>query len=161
MAPELLPRLPTLKENVMRRARRSYLFLFLLSGPTYLSAQAAPTKHQIAALEDAWIQAVIKRDAAAFNRLLGPDFVYTEDHRIYTKDQLIKEITTGSDTVTSGRNEDLVVRVHGTTAIATGWLILAGRGGAASFERRYRYTDTWLKTGGRWRVIAAHDYLKP
>jgi ketosteroid isomerase-like protein len=146
--------------NPMRRARWSLLVLVMLSAPTCLAAQAA-AKRQIAALEDAWIQAVIKRDAAAFNRLLHPDFVYTEDDRVYTKEKLIKEVTTGSDTVTSGRNEDLVVRVHGNTAIATGWLVLIGRGSAGAFERHYRYTDTWLKTGARWRVIAAQDYLKP
>ena len=120
-------------------------------------------KRTIAALEEQWITAVIKRDAAAFDRLLAPAFVYTEDDRVYTKAQLIKEVTTGSDTVTSGRNEDLVVRVHGNTAIATGWLVLIGRGATGAFERRYRYTDTWQRAaaGSRWRVIAAQDYLKP
>ena len=144
----------------MRRARWSLLLLVMLSAPTHLAAQAA-AKRKIAALEDGWIQAVIKRDAGAFIQLLEPDFVYTEDDRVYTKAKLIKELTTGSDTVTSGRNEDLEVHLHGTTAIATGWLILIGRGRSGAFERRYRYTDTWLKTGARWRVIAAQDYLKP
>ena len=119
-------------------------------------------QRRITALEDTWIQEVIKRDAAAFNRLLAPGFVYTEDDRVYSKAQLIKEVTTGSDTVTAGRNEDLVVRVHGSTAIATGWLVLLGRGAHGGFERRYRYTDTWQRSnGGAWRVIAAQDYLKP
>lgn len=123
----------------------------------------AAAKRRIAALEDAWVQAVIKRDAAAFNRLLAPDFVYSEDDRLYTKAQLIAEVTTGTDTVTAGRNEDLVVRIHGQTAIATGWLVLVGRGAKGPFERRYRYTDTWQRVGNsnNWRVIAAHDYLKP
>jgi ketosteroid isomerase-like protein len=145
----------------MRRARWSLLVALFLFGPTYLTAQTATAKRQIAALEEEWIKAVIRRDAGAFNRMLASDFVYTEDDRVYNKDQLIKEATTGSDTVTSGRNEDLVVRVHGNTAVATGWLILIGRGSSGPFERRYRYTDTWLKMGGRWRVIAAQDYLKP
>jgi ketosteroid isomerase-like protein len=145
----------------MRRVCWSLLLLSMLALPTSLSAQAASPKRQIAMLEDAWIKAVIARDAATFNRLLVPDFVYTEDDRVYRKEQLIREVTTGSDTVTSGRNEDLVVRVHGNTAIATGWLILIGHGSSGPFERRYRYTDTWLKTGARWRVIAAQDYLKP
>lgn len=144
----------------MLRARRLSLLAFLLLGVTPLSAQTA-AKRQIAALEEDWIKAVIRRDAGAFSRLLVPDFVYTEDGRVYTKDQLIKEVITGTDTVTSGRNEDLVVRVHGNTAIATGWLVLIGHGSGGPFERRYRYTDTWLRTGGRWRVIAAQDYLKP
>ena len=144
--------------------RRLYLMLVvaLLGGPTSGDAQTlAATKRQITALEEDWIKAVVRRDAAAFDRLLAPSFVYTEDDRVYTKAQLIKEVTTGSDTVTSGRNEDLTVRVYGNTAIATGWLILFGRGASGSFERRYRYTDTWLRTGIRWRVIAAQDYLKP
>ena len=145
----------------MRRARWSLLLALFLSCPTYLSAQTAAARRQIAMLEEEWIKSVIRRDAGAFNRLLAPDFVYTEDDRGYNKDQLIKEVTTGSDTVTSGRNEDLMVRVHGNTAIATGWLILIGRGSSGPFERRYRYTDTWLKMGARWRVIAAQDYLKP
>ena len=144
--------------------RKLYLMLAvaLLAGSTSGHAQAlAATKRQIAALEEDWIKAVVKRDAAAFDRLLAPSFVYTEDDRVYTKAQLIKEVTTGSDTVTSGRNEDLTVRVYGNTAVATGWLILVGRGASGPFQRRFRYTDTWLRTGNRWRVIAAQDYLKP
>lgn len=135
--------------------------LFAISHSAHAQGAEA-VKRRIAQLEDSWIQAVIKRDAGAFHRLLAPTFVYTEDDRVYSKAQLIKEVTTGSDTVTAGRNEDLVVRVHGTTAIATGWLVLIGRGANGSFERRYRYTDTWQRgSDGSWRVIAAQDYLKP
>jgi ketosteroid isomerase-like protein len=132
-----------------------------LSGPSLSAAQnTVAAKRMIATLEDDWIKAVVRRDAIAFNRLLTPDFIYTEDDRVYSKQQLIKEVTTGTDTVTAGRNEDLLVRVHGTTAVATGWLVLVGRGASGRFERRYRYTDTWIKDGARWRVVAAHDYLK-
>ncbi len=126
-------------------------------------AQDEAIKREIATLEDAWVKAVIARDAAMFDRLLAPGFVYSEDDRVYSREQLIREITTGTDTVTAGRNEDLVVRVFGggTTAIATGWLSLSGRGANGPFEYRYRYTDTWVRFGERWRVVAAHDYKKP
>jgi ketosteroid isomerase-like protein len=148
----------------MRTLLRVVLSLMVCAPLHAQSREANRAKQTIAALEEAWIQAVIKRDAAAFDRLLAPEFVYTEDDRVYTKAQLIKEVTTGSDTVTSGRNEDLVVRIHGNTAIATGWLVLIGRSGGKPFERRYRYTDTWQRAaaaGSRWRVVAAQDYLKP
>jgi ketosteroid isomerase-like protein len=145
----------------MRRARWSLLLLLMLSGPTYLSAQAAAAKKQIAALEDEWIKALVRRDAVAFDRLLAPDFFYTEDDHVVSRQQLIKDVTTGSDTVTGGRNEDLMVRVYGNAAVATGWLIVQGRGPSGPSEVRYRYTDTWVKLGGRWRVVAAHDYKKP
>jgi ketosteroid isomerase-like protein len=136
---------------------RSALMLLLV--PSLAFGQV---RQQITRLEDDWIKAVIARDAAAFNRLLAPGFVYTEDDRVYTKEQLIKEVTTSTDTVTSGQNEDLVVRPFGSnTAVATGWLVLSGRGSNGAFTYRYRYTDTWVRLNGRWRVVAAQDYRKP
>lgn len=145
----------------MRRIAWMIPVALLLATSSSAAQSASATRRQIAELEDQWVRAVVRRDAAAFNRLLHPAFVYTEDDRVYTREQLIKEVTTGTDTVTSGENEDLRVRLFGNTAIATGWLVLRGRGASGTFTRRYRYTDTWLRTDGRWRVIAAADYLKP
>lgn len=145
----------------MRRITWMIPVALLLATTSSAAQSASATRRQIAELEDQWVRAVVRRDAAAFNRLLHPAFVYTEDDRVYTREQLIKEVTTGTDTVTSGENEDLRVRLFGNTAIATGWLVLRGRGASGAFTRRYRYTDTWLRTDGRWRVIAAADYLKP
>ena len=128
--------------------------------PALLLAQA-DEKPRIRQLEDEWIRAVIARDTAAFNRLLGPGFVYTEDAQVMSRAQVLKDLATTTDTVTSGRNEDLVVRLHGNTAIATGWVVLIGRGKSGAFERHYRYTDTWIKRQSTWRIVAAQDYLKP
>jgi hypothetical protein len=38
---------------------------------------------------------------------------------------------------------------------------MRGRSGGKPFERRYRFTDTWLQRSGRWQIIAAQDYLLP
>jgi ketosteroid isomerase-like protein len=100
----------------------------LVLWPDPSRAQANAQRREVTALEEQWVRAVIARDARAFDRLLHPDFIYTEDDHVYTKAQLIKEVTTGSDTVTAGQNEDLQVRLFGNTAIATGWLVLRGRG---------------------------------
>ena len=112
-------------------------------------------------LEEAWAKAVVKRDAATFKRLLAPNFVYTEDDRVQNGDQLTRDIVSGTDTVTDARNEQLETRTFDNTMIVTGWLIMRGRSGGKPFERRYRFTDTWLKRGGQWQIIAAQDYLVP
>ena len=112
-------------------------------------------------LEEAWAKAVVKRDAATFRKMLAPGFVYTEDDRMQTGDQLLKDITTGTDTVTEARNEKLETHTFDNAMIVTGWLIMRGRSGGKPFEHRYRFTDTWLKRGGQWRIIAAQDYLVP
>lgn len=113
------------------------------------------------ALEEDWTRALVRRDGATFDRLLAPDFVYTENDQVMTKEELIRVVVSGSDTVESAGNEDMRVYLHGNTAIVTGWLVMRGRGASGPFDRRFRYTDTWLSRDGRWRVIAAHDYLVP
>ena len=112
-------------------------------------------------LEDQWAAGVVKRDRALFEALLAPAFVYTEDDRLISRASLIDDISTGSDTVSSARNEGLAVHQFDGTAVVTGWLTLVGRGPSGPFTRKYRFTDTWMRTKGRWQVVAAHDYLMP
>ena len=112
-------------------------------------------------LEEDWTRALVRRDGATFDRLLDDDFVYTENDQVMTKPELIRAVVAGSDTVESASNEDMRGYVHGNTAVVTGWLVMRGRGASGAFDRRFRYTDTWLYRGGRWKVIAAHDYLIP
>ena len=132
------------------------------------TSQAQQPKQSVSAdqravleLEEAWAKAVVKRDAATFKRLLAPGFTYTEDARIQTGEELTRDIVTGTDTVTEARNEELETRTFDNTMIVTGWLVMRGRGGGKPFERRYRFTDTWVKRGGHWQIVAAQDYLVP
>jgi ketosteroid isomerase-like protein len=134
--------------------------MLLLAIPTVLAAQA-PDVRTLLKLEDDWATAVVKRDGATFERLLAPRFIYTEDDRVMTRAEVLREITAGSDTVTSARNEQLEVHMFGTTGVVTGWLVLAGRGKGGAFNRRFRFTDTWVKSGAGWQIVAAHDYLVP
>lgn len=120
-----------------------------------------PVERTLFALEEDWTRALVRRDGATFDRLLAPSFVYTENDQVMTKEELIRAVVSGSDTVESAGNEDMRAYVHGNTAIVTGWLVMRGRGSNGPFDRRFRYTDTWLFRDGRWRVIAAHDYLAP
>jgi hypothetical protein len=120
-----------------------------------------PVERTLFALEEDWTQALVRRDGATFDRLLAPQFVYTENDQVMTKDELIRAVVSGSDTVESAGNEDMHAYVHGKAAVVTGWLVMRGRGANGPFNRRFRYTDTWLYRDGRWRVIAAHDYLVP
>ena len=125
------------------------------------AATRTPDERAVLDLEEAWAKAVVKRDAATFKRLLSPGFVYTEDDKLMSRDDVLREVASGSDTVTAAHNEDMVVHEFGTTAVVTGWLIVQGRGSAGAFDRRYRFTDTWVKRNGSWRIVAAQDYLVP
>ncbi len=112
-------------------------------------------------LEDDWTVGLTHRDAALFRRLLADGFVYTEDDRTVGRDDVLRDVVAGPDTVESAHNEDMKVHRFGTTAIVTGWLVVGGHGSQGPFSRRYRFTDTWVRRGGRWQIVAAHDYLVP
>jgi len=111
--------------------------------------------------EDDWALGLIRRDAAVFRRLLADGFVYTEDDRTVGRDDVLRDIAAGPDTVETAHNEDMKVHRFGRTAVVTGWLVVSGHGPKGPFTRRYRFTDTWVRRDRRWQIGAAHDYLLP
>jgi ketosteroid isomerase-like protein len=112
-------------------------------------------------LEDSWASALVRRDGATFRRLLADGFVYSENDRTSTRDEVLRDLVGGPDTVTAAHNEDMRVHRFGSTAVVTGWLIVRGHGPGGPFDRRYRFTDTWARRNGQWQIVAAHDYLPP
>jgi Domain of unknown function (DUF4440) len=113
-------------------------------------------------LEDSWASALVKRDSVVFNRLLAPGFVYTENDQLMDRAAVIRSVVAGPDTVTAAHNDSMVVHRYGAvTAVVTGWLVVRGRNATGAFERRYRFTDTWVKRAGRWQIVAAQDFVAP
>ena len=128
--------------------------------PTRIAPADAQTR-ALLQLEDDWATALVRRDVGAFRRMLAVGFVYTEDDRTMDRETLLRELVSGADTVEAARNEEMVVHGFGATAAVTGWLVVRGRGAGGPFDRRYRFTDTWIRRGGTWRIVAAQDYLVP
>ncbi len=113
-------------------------------------------------LEDDWASALVKRDRVTFERLLADRFVYTENDQMMDRRAVLNSVVGGSDTVAAAHNDSMVVHRFGpVTAVVTGWLVVGGRGANGQFQRRYRFTDTWVKRGGRWQIVAAQDYVAP
>jgi len=127
------------------------------------SSAAAPTATQrtLYALENRWADGVVHRDAATVRQLVAPGWIYSDESGTMNREQGIASFTSGPDTVTSAGNDGMHAIVYGNTAIVTGILWMKGHGSAGAFNHRYRYTDTWMKLGGRWQCIASQDYLLP
>lgn len=137
------------------------MVVLLLVALLVVNVQDADTR-AVLQLEDDWANALVKRDRVTFERLLADGFVYTENDRMMDRTTVLNTIVAGSDTVMLARNDSMVVHRYGpTTAVVTGWLIVGGHGTGGEFEHRYRFTDTWVKRGNRWQIVAAQDYLKP
>lgn len=136
----------------------------LLASPVTAQAPVAVSsdRARLLRLEDDWARALVKRDRETFKRMLAAGFVYTEDDRLSTREEVLRDIIAEGDTVTAARNEDMVPHLFMGTGVVTGILVIAGRNKGAAYEHRYRFTDTWVKQkNGSWQIVAAEDYLMP
>jgi len=148
----------------MTRFLSVILVAALASGHSAAQSTRAPRgsdERTLLSLEDSWASALVRRDGATFRRLLADGFVYSENDRTSTRDEVLRDVIGGPETVTAAHNEDMRVHRFGTTAVVTGWLLVRGHGPGGPFDRRYRFTDTWARRAGRWQIVAAHDYIAP
>lgn len=119
--------------------------------------RAAKVKEDVLRVEREWSEAFKNRDKDALSRILADDFVYTDDEgRVSDKAQYI-EAAVNVIRVQSYSVGDVAVRLAGEAAVVTGrWSgKLTVRGGDASGD--FRYTDTLVRRGGRWQVLASQD----
>lgn len=139
-------------------AMKSVVCLLLLATArmTLASSELEPT---ITRLENDFAHALVARDLPTFHRLLAANFVYTENGTVMNKDELLRAIM--ADRISSASNETMKVQPYGDTVVVTGILRTKGSGKDGTFDRRYRFTDTWLLRNGSWQLIAAQDYLLP
>jgi hypothetical protein len=131
------------------------------AGTDSIAGAPTATQRMLYRLEDRWAQGVVKRDAATVRQLVAPKWIYSDESGTMNREQGIASFTSGADTVTAAGNDNMKAIVYGKTAIVTGILWMRGHNAQGAFNHRYRYTDTWMKLGGRWQCIASQDYLLP
>lgn len=140
-------------------------FLLAVLAARLLAAQAPrpvpwdTSARAVLGLEDGWASGLVRRDSAFFGQLLADGFIYSENDHTYSRREVLHDLF--ADTVKAAHNEEMLVHPFGSTAVVTGWLVMTGRGANGAFDRRYRFTDVWMRQGKRWRIVAAHDYLMP
>jgi len=138
--------------------RRWILILFLLvTSAVGLVAQEKSDAATIRALETKWTESYKQRSIDILSALLADDFVITvEDGSVYSKEGYITHSADPTVRVQVAEESELKVRVHGGTAIVTGAYHEKGQANGKPYEYRDRLTDVWMKTGGRWQVVASH-----
>jgi hypothetical protein len=72
----------------------------------------------------------------------------------------VRAVNTEAQVARSGKEPAVAVE-RTLFTLEEDWTRALVRRDGAAFDGRFRYTDTWLYRGDRWRVIAAHDYLVP
>ena len=133
-------------------------------------AAAAPSGKKMsveAALKDnenRWEAAIAKHDTATVGPMVADDYVGVYfDGKVMTRSGVIAESKKDRDIYKSAVNEKLAVHTYGpNVAVVVGTAHEKGTGkDGQPFDRKFRFTDTWVDRGGRWQCVASQIMKLP
>jgi ketosteroid isomerase-like protein len=130
---------------------------------------STPLMQEILREEERLTDAKQTLDLDALNRIYADDLLMTGvlGEPTCTKAAIIEETkrgivqresaaASGQPLQTSCSNEDVTVRTHGDTAIASYRFVVKITGPNVDVHHRCRTTNVWIKRDGRWQIVAAH-----
>lgn len=111
----------------------------------------------VLAVEDSLFTALVRRDTATLSRLLTPDFALGgPGEELESRAQYLSSSLMPQRSLEPIELHDRQVRLHGPTAVSTGWGRLRGTLGDRPLDLRYRYTTVFVAEDGRWQATASH-----
>ena len=114
---------------------------------------ANPAEQAILKLEQQWVDAVVKADAAALEAIYIDDLIYTHSSgTVDTKASYIDSLKTGKAKYESIERDDIKVRFYGDTAIVPCHSVIKVNKNTINS----RYIHVYVKQKGAWRM-AAHQ----
>jgi len=140
------------------------------ASPAAAKAAAAPSGKRMsveAALKDnenRWEAAIAKHDVVSMGSMVADDFVGVYfDGKVMSRSSVMAESKKDRDTYKSAVNEKLAVHTYGpNVAVVVGTAHEKGTGkDGKPFDRKFRFTDTWVERGGRWQCVASQIMKLP
>jgi ketosteroid isomerase-like protein len=131
--------------------------VFAVSGFAQTAARpkGGSVEQEIIKLEKEWMDAWLKQDAAFIDRILADDYTSTDaDGAVFTKMENLNHepYKPGEFLMLSTTFDEIEVHVYGDAAV----YMARGNVLAEREPNRYRWTDMWVKTDGRWQCVASH-----
>ena len=131
--------------------------LTFLAGLSLVFAQENDVANAVLQTEHDLATAYLKSDADGIAQGVMEDYTLTNSMGgITTRADDIGEARKNDPKYEIFENYDMKVRLHGDTAVVTGKTHTKGVSGGKPFDFQFQFTDTFVKDGGRWRLLAGH-----
>ena len=139
--------------------KRLLVVLLLLAFPSFAFAdqrgKVTSTEKALLKIEQDLVEGLVKGDWALFDRYLAAGFVFVgPDGNMQDKAQWMADAKSGALKIESSKNEDMKVRVYADAAVVTYRSIDKGTFKGMDISGQYRWTDVFLKRGGRWQIVS-------
>jgi ketosteroid isomerase-like protein len=133
-----------------------FALMFLTTLPLAF-AQESDEANAVLQTERDLATAYLKSDANGIAQGVMEDYTLTNSTgKITTRADDIGEARKNDPKYEIFENYDMKVRLHGDTAVVTGKTHTKGVSGGKPFDFQFQFTDTFVKDGGRWRLLAGH-----
>jgi ketosteroid isomerase-like protein len=134
--------------------------LLLLTGLLVAAPLFAAVADEVKAAENAWLTGITKNDFRKLETVLADDLVYLHSTGVMdSKASYVASLQSGKQKYSSGKINDMKVRVYGTTAVINGdanfEFVTDGKPGKAHLK----YTHVFVKGGKGWQLVS-HQSLK-
>jgi ketosteroid isomerase-like protein len=108
-------------------------------------------------LENNWVAALEKSDAATLDSIFADTYVDTDEqsHRS-DKQGVLAAVKSGDLKIQSIKLSDMHVHVYGDAAVVTGSAAQAGNFKGQPLTAKIIFTDTFIKRNGKWMAVASH-----
>jgi uncharacterized protein DUF4440 len=115
---------------------------------------------KILALEKAWNQALIVKDAKAVEPLMAAELIYIEyDGTVMNKPQYLVSIKAPAQLVEHVASESMQVQFFGQIAVVVGVYLEKGIMNGKPYSHRERFVDTWIVRNGMWVCVTSQSTL--
>ncbi len=145
----------------MRRVNLIVLTLaaiYLLAASLALgqSGKGGNVEQTIKALTEQWRQALLKGDAAAYDKLTADDFITIGTAgRSFTKAEIVELLQSGKLKYDAYDYSDIKVRIYGDAAIVNCTLNQKGRvGDRELLAGPFLVVLVWAKRNGQWQTVS-------
>jgi ketosteroid isomerase-like protein len=137
----------------------AFLLLFTSSAHVQSTDVHASDRAYIRQAESNWAESVVTNDVSVLERILADDFVGVDiDGSHYSKVDAIKDFRTHPSEFVSNHLNEVGIRFYGDAAVAQGNESWKKKNGTIG---KFVWTDTWIRRGGKWQIVAAEDLVPP
>ena len=121
----------------------------------FAQAAAPKAEQEVLAAMDAWKQGMLKRDAAALDKIFHPDLTYSHSNgRTESKSEAIEAASKGATVVESIEILEQTVRIYDKTAIVKAKCDIKNVANGSPTLLRLSVLHVWLKTPKGWQLTA-------
>ena len=145
----------------MRRvfpALAALTLLIALALPAGAQAQGPAGGKALTDVYQRLLTAVAKKDTVALKRLLAPTYLYVPPtgDTVLTRDERLKALATDTAGPQSFALKNCRTQVYGSAAVAHCRFTATQRVTGADSTRETISTAVFVRSGGRWQIVATH-----